>query len=126
MASRKTKRSGGKSFLGVSPLDPSIHFVLFLVIAFILVVVVAVVMRATAESTRAALMCPNMRANNSAASIEALSRQCPEGVQYVKDKNGCKVWVCKTPMVGGTVPFESGAPTIQGGNTGKNPLFRSN
>lgn len=72
------------------------HFIIFLVLAFVLVMFVAVVMQQTASRTRATLMCPN--SNNDANSISELSNRCPDGVTYTKDANGCAVWVCKTPV----------------------------
>ena len=80
----------------MSPIHPSLHFVLFLILALILVVVVAVVMQQTSKQTRASLLCP-AQPTDPAKWIEELSSKCKYGVQLVKDNNGCSVWTCKMP-----------------------------
>lgn len=87
-----TKKRSARSF-SYSPIHPSLHFVLFLVLAFILVMFVAVVMQQTSTAARARLMCP--KSNNTTNSIAELSKRCADGVEYTKDANGCSVWVCK-------------------------------
>ncbi len=85
------------SAFSVSPLHPSVHFILFLVLAFVLVVVVGYVMQQTAKATRARLLCPQV-ATDQVRLVEELSHRCPTGVVYATDQNGCGVWVCKTPV----------------------------
>ncbi len=88
MAKRKIPRSLK------TPLNPKIHYVLFLILALILIVVVGVVMQQTAADTRARLVCPN-QPEDPVNLVENLSHQCPNGIQYTKDANGCGVWVCR-------------------------------
>lgn len=79
----------------ISPIHPSLHFLIFLVLAFILVVVVAVFMRATAVQTRARLLCPQTALDEREV-VQDLSRRCgSSGIQYAKDANGCGMWICK-------------------------------
>ncbi len=89
---KKKSRSVKNNF--ISPINPSIHYALFLVLALILVIVVAIVMQKTATETRARLMCP-MTKQNLALVLEETNRRCKYGVQLSKDANGCDVWVCK-------------------------------
>lgn len=86
MAKRKLKNSS------ISPVDPSLHYILLLVLALFLVVVVAVVMQKTAVDTRARLVCPNM--NDSSLSLQNARNQCVYGMKLSKDENGCSVWTC--------------------------------
>jgi hypothetical protein len=104
MARKRARPHARTSY--ISPLSPAIHFILFLVLAFILVVIVGVVMQQSAASTRAALMCPQSKVDQ-AKLIEELSARCPSGVEYTKDANGCQVWVCKLPpqVIPSTSPF---------------------
>jgi hypothetical protein len=98
---------------GVSPLNPSIHFVLFLLIAFLLVVFIAFVMKQTAASTRAIFACPLGDQANNVSLVQQLSRQCSAGVEYTKDANGCGIWVCKLSKLGapGANPLQGKIPT---------------
>lgn len=92
MAKRKSTSSG------ISPVNPSLHYILLLVLALFLVVIVAVVMQKTAVDTRARLVCPNM--NDSSQSLQNARNQCVYGVKLSKDANGCNVWICKDASVG--------------------------
>jgi len=78
----------------ISPINPSLHFLLFLVMALILIVVVANVMTEVSKNTRAAIVCPQNN-QDQVAVIENLSRNCKYGVSYTTDGNNCKTWVCK-------------------------------
>ncbi|RJR29770.1 hypothetical protein C4564_01665 [Candidatus Microgenomates bacterium] len=84
--------------LALSPINPSLHFILFLAIAFVLVMIVAVVMQQTSARARANLFCPQSNVDQRAL-IENLSANCPYGVEYTKDANRCGVWVCKNAPV---------------------------
>lgn len=88
MAKRKSAR------VSISPIHPSLHFVLFLVLALVLVVVVALVMREASKATRASLVC-GTPAEDPAKVIENLSIQCKYGIRLEKDANDCYVWSCR-------------------------------
>ena len=91
MAKRSSSRGAS-----ISPIHPSMHFILFLAMALILVVVVAVVMQKVSVQTRASLVCPQANLDP-VKLVENMSAQCPTGVEYVSDANGCGTWVCKMP-----------------------------
>ncbi|HCM37941.1 MAG: hypothetical protein UV61_C0003G0066 [Candidatus Gottesmanbacteria bacterium GW2011_GWB1_43_11] len=90
---RRKSRSSSNSF--ISPINPSLHFVIFLILALVLVVVVAAAMQKTSTDTRALLVCPQ-QSTDQVRLVEELSKRCPYGVQFVKDQNNCGVWVCRT------------------------------
>lgn len=81
----------------LSPINPSLHYILLLVMALFLVIVVAIMMQKTAVDTRAKLICPNM--GNTNQTLQVLKAQCPDGVEYTKDQNGCGTWICRTDEV---------------------------
>ena len=64
--------------------------------AFILVMIVAAVMQQVTTSTRAKLICPQAQTDERTL-VQQLSQQCPSGVEFGTDANGCGVWTCKTP-----------------------------
>ncbi len=102
------KRLKSSRALSVSPLNPAIHFILFLALAFVLVVIVSALMKQASDNARAALLCPQTAVNQTNV-VEELSARCPNGVQFTKDNNGCGVWVCKTtPRVTLPSPKASG------------------
>ena len=110
----KRKRSAShRSTMSMSPIHPSMHFVLFLVLALVLVVFVGYIMQQTAISTRARVMCPQSQIDPKDL-ISQLSRTCAYGVEYVTDSNGCAVWVCRkappvvSPLPGTHVPASPG------------------
>lgn len=77
----------------ISPIDPRIHFLLFLVMALILIVFVAAVLQDTTSQARAFLMCGSQRTQ-----FTEQARSCgPYGYTIEKDRNGCVVPVCNTP-----------------------------
>ena len=73
------------------------HFVLFLILALILVVIVGYIMQQTAITTRARIMCPQSETDPKDL-ISELSKRCTNGVEYVNDLNGCGVWTCRLPQ----------------------------
>lgn len=93
-------RRHARRHASISPIHPSLHFVLFLILALLLIVVVTAVMRQTAVDTRARLLCPQ-RPVNLRELIPNLVKQCPAGVEYATDLNGCGTWVCKAPVATG-------------------------
>ena len=98
------KKSHKGSIASLSPINPSVHYLLFLILALLLVIVVAGIMQKTASDTRAWLMCPKIN------DVGDLARHCPEGVEYVKDENNCGVFVCKLPK---TEKPKPSAPGLQ-------------
>lgn len=92
------KRRYGR--VNISPINPSIHFILFLCLALVLVVIVTVIMKQTGESAKATLMCPNQAKTEAEQVnlIKNLSLRCKYGVEYFRDANGCYTWDCKLPV----------------------------
>lgn len=108
----KRKKSARVSIANISPINPSVHFVLFLILALVLVVIVGYVMQQTAIATRARLLCPQSQTDPKDL-ISELSRRCADGVEYVTDSNGCNVWVCrKIPKVIGSPKNPIGSPRL--------------
>lgn len=62
--------------------------------AFILVVVVALVTKQVSSAARARLLCPLSQSDQTQV-VQDLSSRCPLGIKYERDNNGCGVWVCK-------------------------------
>jgi len=84
------KKSSGLAFF--SPIDPSMHFVLFLIMALLLVFVVAAVMMQTGKNARALFVCPQVTQGAIADKV----RSCPKPytVKMVLDDNRCPVPEC--------------------------------
>ncbi len=80
----------------LSPLNPALHYVVFLALALLLIAIVAYVMQQTATDTRARLVCPQYT-SDPVKLIEELSLRCPNGVKKTTDQNKCTVWVCNSP-----------------------------
>lgn len=92
----KSRRSKRKYF--ISPINPSLHYIIFLVMAFILVVVVAQVTKQVSSAARARLLCPLSQSDQTQV-VQELSSRCPVGIKYERDNNGCGIWVCKNTPV---------------------------
>lgn len=86
MARRKSRSSF------ISPIDPSMHFVLFLIMALLLVVVVAAVMMQTGRNARALFICPQVTQGALADKVRACPK--PYTVKMVLDDNRCPVPDC--------------------------------
>ena len=76
----------------VSPIDPSMHFILFLVMALLLIVVVAAVMMQTGKNARALFICPRVTQTQPTGKI----RTCPKpySVKIIQDDNKCPLPQC--------------------------------
>lgn len=94
---KRSARLRRKSTASISPIHPALHYILFLVLALILVLIVGFMMQKTARDTRARLVCPQIN-EDPVKLVEELSRRCPDGVVRTRDANGCTVWVCKLPQ----------------------------
>ena len=79
----------------ISPIDPRIHFLLFLIMALILVVFVGAVLQDTSSDARAFLFCPK-KAADQLAQIRACQ---PYGYKLSKDANGCDAVICESPAL---------------------------
>jgi len=88
-------KKSARSNAFVSPVDPRIHFVLFLVMVLILVVVVGAVMQQQSARARAFLMCPN-RNLLSETDIAQKRKGCPAPykLNLTKDADGCVAVEC--------------------------------
>jgi hypothetical protein len=73
----------------ISPIDPRIHFLLFLAMTLILIIFVAVVLQNTSSRARAYLVC-----GNSYKVVEQAAGCKPYGYKLTKDQNGCVVAEC--------------------------------
>lgn len=94
MARRKTVRRGS-----LSPINPSINFVLFLILALFLVIIVAGLMQKTSQNVRAWLACPdNTNATKMFDKRIESQRSCPNTVKLMRDKDGCFTWQCPLPQ----------------------------
>lgn len=78
-----------RNYAQYSPIDPSIHFILFLGLALVLVVLVASLLIDTSKKTRAYLFCPKQD-----AIPQQIAQDCRYGIELVEE-NGCQFWKCK-------------------------------
>ena len=78
----------------LSPINPSIHFILFLILALFLVIIVAGIMQRTGQSIRASLICPKL---NLTEKVSEVKLGCPDQkVTVTLDANRCPVVTCTT------------------------------
>lgn len=107
------KRSHSERSGIISPLNPALHYIVFLILALVLILVVAGLLQKTAQTTRARLVCPQA-AVDPVKLVEELSRRCPTGVEFVQDNNTCGVWVCRLPRPSfAPLPTRMPLPTLQ-------------
>lgn len=95
MARKKTRNKTNK-FL--APINPGLHYVLFLVIGLGVLGVVTLFSLQAVKQTRAKFICPQANVDQQQLFRE-LSLRCLYGVEYTTDDNGCGVWICKTAQV---------------------------
>lgn len=81
----------------VSPIDPRMHFPLFLIMVLILVIFVGAVLQNTSADARAFLFCPK----NNTDHLNQIKACEPYGYTLGKDTNGCTVVLCDSTNVQG-------------------------
>lgn len=79
----------------ISPLHPSVHFLLFLVGGLMIIISVCFALRYSSwKNATSACAQPQ---DNEVTVIENVSKNCSQGVEQKVDTKGCKVWSCKSP-----------------------------
>lgn len=83
---RRTRRSAARL---TAPINPSVHFLLFLIMALFLIIIVAGLMKQTGSQIRARFFCP---ATN--FSLSEGYRACGGKFKVGKDATGCPIIEC--------------------------------
>ncbi len=86
MAKRRSRKSLGRV---LAPINPSVHFLLFLILALFLVIIVAGLMKQTGSQIRAKFFCPTTNFNLSEA-----YQACNGKFKMSKDDTGCPIYEC--------------------------------
>lgn len=108
MAKKKSRSSRGSI---TSPINPSIHFVLFLILALFLVIIVAGIMQRTSQNIRASLICPQV---NLAQQAQEVKLGCPDSkIRLGVDDNRCPVWECAITAAPGQYQLRPALPSTR-------------
>jgi hypothetical protein len=86
MAKRKPRRHSSNI---ITPINPSVHFLLFLIMALFLIIIVAGLMKQTGSDIRAKLFCPKTNFD-----VTAAYQACGGKFKVIKDATGCPAYEC--------------------------------